>query len=87
MTAKEFRRFNSETVPLARLTKRVFSTADPFEVDLEIAHFGEKPIENAVPYWRIIDEKGLVAGGPQMLPARTIPIGKNISLGKVTARF
>jgi len=80
-TAKEFRRFNNTTVPLARLTKRVHLNNEPFSVDLEIAHFGEEPIENARPYWRIVDEKGTrVAEGS--LPSLKVPIGKNIPLGK-----
>ncbi len=84
VTAKEFRRFNSETVPLARLSKRVYTNADAFSVDAEIAHFGERPIENAAVYWKIVNDKGeKVAGGA--FEKRTIPIGKNISLGKITA--
>jgi beta-galactosidase len=84
-TAKEFRRFNSETVPLARLYKRTFKADEKFEVDVEIAHFGEKPLENAVPYWKILDEKGRVIQSAELMTERTIPIGKNITLGKITA--
>lgn len=83
-TANEFRRFNSETVPLARLYKRTFTTDEKFEVETEIAHFGEKPLENAVPYWKIVDEKGKIFSSGNF-PSKTIEIGKNISLGKVTA--
>ena len=107
-TAKEFRRFNSETVPLARLTKRVFTTNDEFAVDTEIAHFGAQEIKNAQPFWKIVDANGktvasgnlqkngseppAVAGGLIVAnpPATagssdfTIPIGKNIGLGKIT---
>lgn len=83
-TAKEFRRFNSETVPLARLYKRTFTTDEKFEVETEIAHFGEKPLENAVAYWKIADASGKVFASGEF-PAKRIEIGKNISLGKVTA--
>lgn len=83
-TAKEFKRFNNETVPLARLYKRTFKTDEPFEIETEIAHFGEKPIENAVAYWKIVDGKGKVFAGDEF-PTKTIHIGKNIPLGKVTA--
>ena len=82
-TAKDFKRFNSETVPLARLTKRIFADTDEFSIDTEIAHFGEKPIDNASPYWKIVDEKGLTFASGD-LPTRSIPIGKNIPLGRVT---
>ncbi len=81
-TAAEFRRFNNETVPLARLTKRIFKADEKFSVDVEIAHFGDKAILNAQAYWKIIDASGKrVAEGE--FPSRTIDIGKNIALGKI----
>jgi hypothetical protein len=83
-TAKEFKRFNNETVPLARLYKRTFKADEPFEVETEIAHFGDKPLENAVAYWKIVDKDGKALANGEF-PAKTIPIGKNIPLGKVTA--
>lgn len=82
-TAREFKRFNNETVPLARLMKRVFHAAEKFETDVEIAHFGEFPVENAVPVWKIVDEKGRVIRSGEFAP-RTIGIGKNIPLGKIS---
>lgn len=82
-TAKEFKRFNSETVPLARLYKRTFTQDEKFEVDVEIAHFGENPIENAEPYWKILDEKGRVTQSGEF-PSQTIKIGKNMPLGKIS---
>lgn len=82
VTAKEFRRFNNTTVPLARLTKRVFKSDEPFSIPVEAAHFGECPLENASIVFKVIDEHGnpLAAG---QLPSRQLPIGKNIPLGKV----
>lgn len=82
-TAKEFKRFNNETVPLARLYKRTFHGNEPFEIESEIAHFGEKPIENAVAYWKIIDEKGNEVKSGEF-PKQSINIGKNIPLGKIS---
>ncbi len=80
--AEEFRRFNNTTVPLARLKKRVFTTAEPFEIEVEVAHYGPQPLERSDPVWKIVDQKGkvLIEGS---WPARTIPIGKNFELGKV----
>ena len=82
VTAKEFKRFNSETVPLARMTKQVFADTDQFSVDAEITHFGENPIENAIAYWKIVGDKGEIIFSGEF-PKRTIPIGKNIVLGKI----
>ena len=82
VTAKEFKRFNSETVPLARMTKQIYTSDEKFSVDVEIAHFGEKSIENAEPYWKVNDANGnTVAFGN--LQSKTIEIGKNISLGNI----
>ncbi len=81
-TGKEFKRFNSETVPLARLYKRTFKSDEKFEVDVEIAHFGEKPLENADFYWLVNDSKNeTIAFGD--FPTKTFEIGKNQSLGAI----
>lgn len=43
----EWRQFCSETVPLARLTKRTFTTADKLEVSVDVAHYAATPLTNA----------------------------------------
>ena len=84
VTPAEFREFCSPVVPLARLTNRVFTTADKFEVPVEVANYGESPLTNAVGDWQIVDSAGkTVAHGGW--PATTIPLGKNFALGQVTA--
>jgi hypothetical protein len=80
----EFRRFCNTTVPLARLRKRVYTTADSLDVDVELAHFGAMPLAAAVPQWRLEDGGGTVIVKGEW-PARAIPIGKNLPLGKVNA--
>jgi beta-galactosidase len=82
-TPAEFRRFNSETVPLARLTKRVFTTDETLEAEVEVAHYGAAPLTNVVPSWKVIDARGRVLASERW-PARTIPIGKNTPLGRVS---
>jgi beta-galactosidase len=82
VTAEEFRRFCGPTVPLARLQSRVFTTDDLFAVDVEIAHYGPTPLEKATPYWKIADSDGKIVAQGEW-PERTIPIGKNIPLGKI----
>ncbi len=83
VTAEEFRRFCSPTVPLARFHSYVFTTSDPFDIAVEIAHFGSKPIADATPVWRIVDLDGQVVAQGE-LPKHDIPIGKT-ALGNVTA--
>jgi len=55
VTPEEFRRFCDETVLLARMKKRVFEDDENFLADIEISHFGEKPLENQKIIYRIID--------------------------------
>ncbi|HEU4767952.1 MAG TPA: discoidin domain-containing protein [Pyrinomonadaceae bacterium] len=76
--AEEFKQFSNVTVPLARLRQRVFTNLDPFEVDVEVAHFGPGPIERAVGLWTIPGTSFKGEWQP-----RTIPIGKNFPLGKI----
>ncbi len=82
VTAREFRRFCQATVPLARLSRRVFTTADRLEADLEVAHFGPAPLEDTVTHWGLVDDRGRELRGAS-LPARTVPVGNGLNLGSV----
>ena len=85
-TAKDFRKFCNAVVPLARLTKRSFTTSDKFDVPVEVAHFGAAAMTNAIATWQILDAQSkAVAEGKFMLT--NIPIGKSISLGNVSAEL
>jgi len=77
-----FTEFCNSTVPLARLSKRVYTSAERFEVDVELAHFGAEPMENALVVWRIDEDEPPLAKGEW--PIRTYPIGKNIPLGHIS---
>jgi hypothetical protein len=83
-SAAEFRRFNGATVPLARLTRLVLTTSEPLDVPVEIAHYGQQPMAQARPYWKVVDVHGkTVAQG--RLAATAIAIGKNQQLGRIEA--
>jgi len=82
VTAKEYSRFCSRTVPLARLAKRVFTTDEKFEAGFEVANFGPTPLENAVLAWKLVDDEGKVFALGR-LPAKTIPVDNGIALGSV----
>src|SRR5437763_11049735 len=83
-TPAQFRRFNGETVPLARLTRQVYTAHERLEAPVEIAHYGEQPIAHAHPYWKIEDAKGAaVAEGS--FAQLDVPIGKNTPLGRIDA--
>ncbi|HEY3755720.1 MAG TPA: hypothetical protein VGL42_06185 [Opitutaceae bacterium] len=83
VTAKEFRQFAGPTVPLARLPRRTYTTADTLACDVELYHFGPEPISPARPYWKLVDldDRSVAAGGEW--PARNVPIGKNFPLGRI----
>jgi hypothetical protein len=83
VTAEEYRRFAGQTVPLARMMETVYQSSDAFNVAVEIAHYGQTPLENARPTWKIVDLQNKVAA-QGAFESTTIPIGKNIPLGKVS---
>jgi beta-galactosidase len=82
VTAAEFRHFNGPTIPLARLTRRTFTTAETLATNVEIAHFGASRLREAKPYWTVSTADGHVAAQGQW-PDRDIALGKNQPLGSI----
>ncbi len=76
VTANEFSRFCNSTVPLARLKKRVFTTDEKLEAELELSHFGASPMKEAVAAWKLVDEHGKVMVGGQFLGGTNVPFGQ-----------
>ena len=80
----EFRQYCNATVPLAWLKDRVYTTADTLKADVELSHYGPAPLARATAQWQIVTSVGkIVASGSW--PARSIPRGKNIPLGTISA--
>ncbi len=79
---EQYRRFCNSTVPLARMSKRVFTTDDTLEALIEVAHFGPRPMASIITYWKLIDSWGhsTLEG---KLPSSDLPIDNGISLGRV----
>jgi hypothetical protein len=50
--------FCNVTVPLARMQKLIYRNNEAFKATVEIAHFGEKPIEKAGIICQVTNEKG-----------------------------
>jgi beta-galactosidase len=86
VTPKEFRRFCDVTVPLARMKQCVYTTAEEFNVDVEIAHFGKEPLKKAQPVWTIVDHSNKTVATGQF-EVKDIPLGNGISLGTVRAKL
>jgi beta-galactosidase len=78
----DFRKFCSTTVPLARLSKRVFSNKETLRVPVEIAHYGKEPIKNAELQFQLVTASGkVIVHGTMSRPE--IPIGKGTALGEI----
>ncbi|MDR1343550.1 MAG: beta-glucuronidase [Prevotellaceae bacterium] len=82
ITASEFRKFCNSTVPLARLDKLVFRSADTLKADVEVAHFGAAPLQNAQASWVVCSEHGATLAEGK-LALQDVPIGNCIPLGSV----
>ncbi len=79
----EYRRFCDETVPLARLPKRIFTSDETVIAAVEVAHFGARDLPRAVVSWRVRDARNasFVAWGK--FEPRDLPTGKLSPLGEV----
>jgi hypothetical protein len=85
VTPEEYSRFSNTTVPLARLEKRIFTEGETMTAKIEVAHFGETPLQAVNPAWQLVQQDKIVAEGT--LGQRDIPIGNAIQLGDVVYEF
>jgi hypothetical protein len=84
VTAREYRRFCHDTVPLARLLKRVWTTQETLTAEVELAHFGPRPLRNAMATWRLVGDDGKpVAHGQLTAKPMLVPLGQGTRLGRV----
>ena len=79
----EYKRFCNSTVPLARLKKCIFTNNETFEAAVEVAHFGDLPIKNCTPEWKIINKAGQIIQTGK-LPSIDIPLGNGFKLGNIS---
>ncbi len=86
VTPKEYSRFCNATVPLARLGKRVFTTDENLEADIEVAHFGPAAMENVVTAWKLVGDDGKAVTSGK-LPGKTIPVGNGVALCHMSAEL
>lgn len=82
ITPAEYSRFCRATVPLARMDKLVYTTAETFEAAIEVAHYGDEPLTASVPEWKISDRAGKVLKSGTLAQV-DIPLGNGFALGKV----
>jgi hypothetical protein len=82
VTPADFRRFCGPTVPLARLSKRTWTTAETLTAEVQVAHFGPQPMENAAVSWTLSGKNNQVVASGEFAP-RTLPLGRS-DLGKIS---
>ena len=80
--ADEWHRFCCETVPLARLPRFVYTAGDTLTAKIEIAHFGEEPLERANIIVYLCPEYGVKMKVGHFI--KDIPIGSPIPLGNIS---
>lgn len=82
-TAEEFARFCGPTVPLARLSRRIWRAEEEQSVDLQIAHFGPRPLLADV-RWRLEESDGAVVASGDIATEQALEIGNSTVLGPFT---
>ncbi len=78
----EYSAFSGETVPLARMEKRIFLNSDTLKASVEIAHYGEKAFKGVVPKWKIEKADGSIFTKGEF-SKKDVEIGNGIPLGDV----
>jgi hypothetical protein len=79
---EEFRRHCGAVVPLLRMPKRTWSGGETFTAQIEMANFGETPLDHCSVQWKIEDEAGSVFA-EETLDAITVPLGNGNVLGSI----
>ena len=94
ISADEFRQFCSPIVPLAKIAKFTYQNDETFEANIELSQYSDKELKNVAPKWEIrkapkrqgnimlLNLEAPYAHGT--LPARDLPVGGNIDLGKIS---
>ena len=82
VTPDEYHRFACETVPLARLTKRVWTTDELFTADIQIAHFGPQDLASPQIAWSLLDQAGGAVGAGTWQP-ESVPTGRLSDAGRL----
>ena len=76
ISPEEYSRFCNATVPLARLSKLIFTNNDTLKASVEVAHYGSSPLQNATTGWTLRDTEGNILQSGQW-NSKEIPVGNN----------
>jgi Glycosyl hydrolases family 2, sugar binding domain len=81
ISAQEFRKFNSEIVPLIRFEKAIYENGETFKSSIEIANFYEEKKAQTI-NWTIKDDAGNVVKTGS-IDNQNLVIGNNPNLGNI----
>ena len=76
-----FREVAASVVPLVRMPKRVYTSAETFIGKVEFANFSQEPLAAVSTNWELRSPEGLIAEGS--LPAVDIPLGACHPAGQI----
>ena len=76
-----FREVAAPVVPLVRMPKRVYTSAETFIAKVEFANFSKQPLAAVSTKWELRSPEGLIAEGS--LPAVDIPLGACHPAGEI----
>lgn len=82
ITPEEFRRFCSDTVPLCRFEKFVWTSDETFRAAAQVAHYGKRPLRQSPVSWSIHDDTGRVLRSGSLHSCTALP-GSVASLGEI----
>lgn len=81
VSAEEYRQFCSQTVPLARMSKLIWKNDESLKADIEFAHFGEKPLQDAKILWSVETKDGTAIQSGSF--RKDLPLGNQIEVGTI----
>ena len=83
VTGKEYSRFCNSTVPLARFPKMIYLNNEDLAIPVEIAHYGDAPLQNIISQWAIRNASGKILFQGKFTQTN-IPVGNGFQLGNIT---
>ncbi|WP_281336199.1 exo-beta-1,4-galactosidase [Flavobacterium eburneipallidum] len=83
VTSQEYARFCNSTVPLAKISKFVYTNTETFKAEIALFHSGKTPLKNAIISWTIKNEKGTILAEGNFDP-KTYENGNGLFVGNLT---
>lgn len=78
---KEYSEFCNQTVPLARMAKLLWTNDEQFKANIEFAHFGENPLQDATILWNVETKDGKIVKSGSF--KHDLPLGNHIEIGEI----